>query len=216
MNDCPMKRLRCPTVVEWVTIAGVAAILAAVLVIPDTATSTRRQIERRARDFKAASVARLTDESILAADAVIAGSWIRRHRLNRSTFVFTPRPDGRLDVRFATGGCLGGCEFVRIASFANGVISLDGAIAEYLPRTYDTLYVIRVDGAEYLLPAQGLAEFEQKLRSEGDGWQWYLYRRGSFDANPNFTADRTHRDGTGGSGRSAADRAPRRAPLRTS
>ena len=92
---------------------------------------------------------------------------------------------------------------MRIASVANGVISLDGAIAEYRPRTYDTLYVISVDGAEYLLPAQWIAEFEQKLRSEGDGWQWYLYRRGSFDANPSFTADRARRDGTDGSGRSA-------------
>ncbi|MCL4205059.1 MAG: hypothetical protein KJ000_21470 [Pirellulaceae bacterium] len=172
-----MKRLRRPTVVEWITIVGVSAILAAVLLIPDTATSTRRQIERRARDFEAGSVDRLTDESILAADADIAGRWIRWHRLNRSTLFFLPRPDGRFDVRFATAGCGGGCEFVRIASFANGVIRLDGAIAEYGPRTFDTLHPIRVDGAEYLLPAHGLAEFEEKLRSDGDGWQWYPYRR---------------------------------------
>ncbi|MCC6511395.1 MAG: hypothetical protein IT423_20010, partial [Pirellulaceae bacterium] len=128
----------------------------------------RWRLEIRARNFKPTGDVELSDESIVAADSQVAGTWMCRHRLNRSSFTFLPRNDGQLDVNFSTSGCLGGCNLARIASLDAGVIHLISAVSEYLPRTYDRLYVIRIDGTEYLLPAEMLSDFERELNSGSD------------------------------------------------
>ena len=47
--------------------------------------------------------------------------------------------------RFQHEGLFGGrCDLRRTAKIDKGVIRLDAAVAEYLTRTYNTLYVIRV------------------------------------------------------------------------
>ncbi|ELP34622.1 hypothetical protein [Rhodopirellula baltica] len=176
-----MKRLRRLTVVEWLTILGVMLVLGGLL-LPDSATTTRWRLEERARDFTSVSVARLADETIVAMDVDITGTWTCSHRLNRSEFTFSPRPDGQFNVDFSRSGCLGGCQLRRTASIDRGVIGLDAAVAEYLPRTYNTLYVIRVHGAVYLLPAEWLSDFERELDADAGGWEWYVFRRGN-DAN---------------------------------
>lgn len=176
-----VKRLRRLTVVEWLTILCIVGALSTLL-LPDSATMTRWRLEKRARDFTLAGVARLTDESIIAKDADITGTWISSHRLNRSAFTFSRRDDGRFDTDFSTSGCLGGCDLRRTASVNKGVIGLDAAVAEYIPRTYNTLYVIRIDGTEYLLPAEWLPDFERELKSGSGGWKWCVFRRG-IDAN---------------------------------
>ena len=135
-----MKRLRRLTVVEWLTILFIVAVLGGLL-LPDSATTTRWHLEKRARDFASADIARLSDESILATDPDIAGTWTCRHRLDGSVFTFSRRDDGQFDVDFSTRGCLGRCDLRRTAKIDKGVIRLDAAVAEYLTRTYNTLLI---------------------------------------------------------------------------
>ncbi len=164
------------TVVEWLTILAVVIVLGGLL-LPDSATMTRWSLEKRARNFKPTFIDKLTNESIIAPDTNVVGTWTCRHSLNRSTFTFSQRNDGQLDVDFATSGCLGGCNLSRTALMDSGVTQLNSAVAEYLTRTYDRLYVIRHDGTEYLLPADTSLDFERELDSDSDGWGWYLFRR---------------------------------------
>lgn len=171
-----MKLLHRVTWDEWFTILCVAIFVGGTL-LPDSATQTRWRLERRARDFKKTITPKLHDKSIIATDAAIAGAWICRHRLDRSSFVFTGRPDGQFDADFSTSGCLGGCTLKRTARFDGGVIRLDSAVAEYVPRTYDTIYAVCIQGTEYLLPAERLSDFEQELGTGTRGWERYVFRR---------------------------------------
>jgi len=52
----------------------------------------------------------------------------------------------------------------RTATVRDGVTTLSSAVAEYLPRTYNTLYMVRVDDADYLVPADGIRDFENEAR----------------------------------------------------
>ncbi len=156
---------------------AVLAILAGLIFIPDSATSTRRSLERRARNWKPSSVPTFTDPSLIATDIALSGEWTTRRRLNHTTFKFAKRADGKYDVQFSTSGCFGGCELTRIAEISDGAIMLDGAVAEYVSRTYDILYSIRVDNIEYLLPAESVPDFERDLASGSDDWKWYVHTR---------------------------------------
>jgi len=167
-------RFHRPTIVESITIVAVLAMI----VVPDSATATRRSLERRAHNWKPSLVPNLSDRSLIATDISLSGEWTTRRRLNHTAFTFSKRPDGKYDVQFSTGGCLGGCELTRIATLSDGAIILDGAVAEYVPRTYDTLYAIRIDNDEYLLPAENVPDFERDLASGTDDWKWYVHARG--------------------------------------
>jgi hypothetical protein len=85
--------------------------------------------------------------------------------------------DGDYDVSFSTGGCLGSCELPRTATIDNGLITLNAAVAEYVPNTYRSLYVIRVRGSDYLLPTTSVADFEREIAAGTDHWQRYVLRR---------------------------------------
>jgi len=171
-------RFHRPTIVESITIVAVLAILVCLIVVPDSATATRRSLERRARNWKPSLVPNLSDRSLIATDISLSGEWATRRRLSHTAFTFAKRPDGQYGVQFSTGGCLGGCELTRIATFSDGAIMLDGAVAEYVPRTYDTIYAIRIDNDEYLLPAESVPDFERDLASGSDDWKWYVHKRG--------------------------------------
>lgn len=172
-----MLPFRKPTIAESVAVIATVGILGALILIPDSATATRRSLERRAADWKRSALPTLTDASLIATDISLAGEWMRRARLNHAAFTFVERIDQRYDVRFSTGGCLGGCEFSRIATVTEGVIVLDGTVAEYVPRTYDTIYAIRVDGGEFLLPAESVPDFERERDSGSEHWKWYVLSR---------------------------------------
>ncbi len=178
-----MKQLRQLSLIEWITLIGIAAISGALL-LPDSSLATRRQIEQRVREFDRKSAAKLTDGSIIATQADIKGTWLCRHLMNRSSFTFSQRADGKFDLEFSTSGCFGGHNLRRVASLDNGVIQLDTAVAEYLPRTYDTLYVVRIGETQYLLPAEGLIDFERELTSGSEDWQWHVFRRRSDTLDP--------------------------------
>lgn len=170
-----MRSLRRPTVVESITVVGVVTVLASVILIPDSATSTRWELERRARDWKRTAVPAPADSSLISTNVDLTGEWGNQHRLTGSTFVFTKRSQRQYDAQFATTGCFGGCSFDRVASVDNGVVTLNEAVAEYRPRTYNTLYVIRVGETNYLVPAVGIREFERALTSGTDGWRWHVF-----------------------------------------
>ncbi len=170
-------QLRRLTIVESLTVIAVLAVLAGFILIPDSATSTRRSLERRARTWNSSNAYILTDLSLIPTDVDLNGEWATRRRLNHTTFKFSKRADGKYDVQFTTGGCLGGCELMRTAECSEGTIVLDGAVAEYMPRTYNTLYAIRIDDAEYLLPADNLSDFERALASGSGNWKWYVHSR---------------------------------------
>lgn len=167
------------TIVECLTSVAVMAILASLVLIPDSATSTRRSLERRARNWKASNVPTITDRSLIATDIALNGEWTTRRRFNHTAFTFVKRTDGRYDVQFSTGGCFGGCKLSRIGTLSEGVIVLDGAVAEYLPRTYDTLFAIRIESVDYLLPAESVQHFEEAIASGSEDWRWYVHTRGN-------------------------------------
>lgn len=178
-----MRRFRRPTILEMCVLIAITGMLAALL-SDDSATATRRSLKRRARNWKPSHVPSLSDRSLIAADLSLSGEWTTRGRLSGSTFLFAQRPDGAYDAQFSTGGCFGGCELTRIARFSEGAIRLDGAVAEYVPRTYDALYAVRIENVEYLLPAESVPEFERDLASRSDAWQRHVYARAEESSEP--------------------------------
>ncbi len=170
-------RVRRPTIVECITTIAVVAILACLIFIPDSGTATRRDMERRARDRKLTVAPFLNDRSLIDTEISLTGQWRTTRRLSHTEFTFIPRTDGRYDVRFRAGGCGGGCELSRTATITDGVILFDGAVVEYSRKTYDTIYAVRVDADEYLLPAENVVDFERELASGTSDWKWYVHSR---------------------------------------
>lgn len=58
---------------------------------------------------------------------------------------------------------MGGCAFQRSGRYRNGVLALDGPLAEYAPAAYDTLYAIRLKDEDFLLPAAYVDRFRQAV-----------------------------------------------------
>ena len=176
-----MIRLRRPTIVECITIIVVIAILAGLVFIPDAATATRRDMERRARDWKPIVAPNLKDGSLLDTEVSLAGQWHTPRRLSHTEFTFDLRTDGRYNVRFRAGGCGGGCELSRTATLTDGVILFDGAVVEYSRKTYNSMVAIRLDNVQYLLPAESVADFERELATGTGDWKWYVHSRNRQD-----------------------------------
>ena len=175
-----LQYLRKTTTVELLAILGIAGALGLLLLWPDSATSTRWGLERRARNWKPSPVSGPADATSIATQIDITGEWSHRQRLASSSFTFTKRSEHQYAALFATSGCLGGCQMARIASVQAGIITLDGAVAEYLPRTYNTLYAVHVDQTDYLVPDVSLRDFEQALSSGSEGWKFYVFSRTSW------------------------------------
>jgi hypothetical protein len=58
------------------------------------------------------------------------------------------------------------------------VVTLDRAVAEYTGYTYDTLYAIRLNAGEYLLPAASVPDFErERAAATAEHWKRYLFPR---------------------------------------
>ena len=197
-------RLRRPTVVESLTMVAVLAILAGLIVFPDSATSTRRSLERRARNWNPSGVPTITDRSLIATDIALNGGWTTRRRLSHTAFTFVKRTDGKYDVRFSTGGCLGGCNLSRVGTLSDGVLVLDGAVAKYVPRTYDTMYAVRIDDADYLLPAASVRDFENAIASGSDDWRRYVHSRNNESNEQNDARERPASSGMNGESITAA------------
>lgn len=152
------------TWVELIVAIAIVGVLAVLLLGPDSSTVARRKIERRARDWTPSAADRLRpDPSLIAPDIEIAGEWESRRHLNSCSLSIRQTASNAYAVDFATGGCMGGCAFQRSGCYRNGVLTLDGPVAEYMPAAYDTLYAIRVNGEELLLPAAYVERFGEAV-----------------------------------------------------
>lgn len=174
-----MRFLRKVTVVEWAVIGAIASLLALVA-LPDNHTFTRWELERRARNWQPGVAPDLADASRLAADFALDGAWERRGHLHGSSLVFQQASESQLVATFSTAGCLGSCQLTRNVELIAGLVTLDGAVAEYGGGTYDTLVAIRVDDVDYLLPATSVHDFERAQAAGSDDWRRYLFRRGEM------------------------------------
>ena len=150
------------TLVELVVVVLIIGLLLLLLLAPDSATTARRNIERRAREWTPSAADRMRPyPSLVAPDVDIAGQWLSRRHLNSCSLSIRQTSSGAYAVDFRTGGCMGGCGFQRNAQYHNGVLALDGAVAEYMPAVYDTLYAICVNGEDLLLPATYVDQFAE-------------------------------------------------------
>jgi hypothetical protein len=177
-----MRFFRRLTIVESITLAAIGAVLASLIFIPDSATSVRRSLEKRARSWVPGSIPPLPDSLVRSTDLTLTGEWVSRAHLTRSSFVFAPGNDDNYDAQFSTSGCLGGCKLSRSARLTEGVIKLNGAVAEYIPRTYDTLYGIRIGADDYLLPAVSVLAFERERAAGSNVWKHYVFSRAEVPA----------------------------------
>jgi len=95
------------------------------------------------------------------------------------------RSDGNYDIDFATSGCLSGWQLKRTGSYRDGVLTLDRPVREYCPITFKTMYAMRVDGKELLLPAPNVDDLLKALDTAGNsrpgtiGVSFYTYGRQS-------------------------------------
>jgi len=171
-----MRRVPGVAILEIVVCLAIAALCLSLL-LPDTGTQTRRDLERRVRDWERTPVATLAEPSLLSRDCELSGDWIDRGKYHRNAFSFRRRSDDRYSVDFTTNGCMGGIGLERVSCCDKGVITLNAPVAEYSWRTYDLLYAICVDETDYLLPAESVEDFERERAAGTDVWQRYVFRR---------------------------------------
>jgi hypothetical protein len=111
----------------------------------------------------------------------IEGEWIGRTGMDSARLNIKRRPDNDYEVEFATSGCLSRWRLTRKGTYRDGTLTLDRPVQEYCPITFKTLYAIRVDGKELLLPAPSVAELLKDLDDSGNskphtiGVSFYTY-----------------------------------------
>ena len=162
----------------------IVGVLLVLVFAPDPDTLTRRKLESRARDWQPTAVDGIRPQrSIIVDDANVVGEWTVSRRLDGSSLSISPSAPNAYSVAFSTAGCCGACRMQRAARFENGVLTLDEPVAEYYPAVYDTLYAIRANGEDLLLPAPFVQQFEEGLADDRDRssrnfvMRQYVYRR---------------------------------------
>ena len=183
-----MQRFRMPTLSEGIVILGIVVVLGA-LVSPSSHTLTRWELERRVRDWKPAPLKMLGNAELLASDIDLSGDWNWKLAHSSAGITFAPRSGDEFEVHFWTGGCLGGCDWSRTATFAKGVITLDRAVAQNDRRAFNMLYAIRVEDTDYLLAEPDVPRFEEEFRREAGNCSWYVFKRGSNRITQHAPAD---------------------------
>lgn len=124
----------------------------------------------------------------------IEGDWIGRTGMDSAQMSIKRRSDREYDIDFATGGCLDHWKLKRTGSYHDGVLTLDRPVQEYCPITFKTMYAIRVDGKELLLPAPNVDDLLKDLDNSGNsrsgtiGVSFYTYGRGSDRESNRFSS----------------------------
>jgi hypothetical protein len=162
----------------------VATALIALWIAPDSRTATRREIARRVRQWRPGEEdRRLPDPKLINADAEIAGQWVvRRHRSGSTMTIIETSPTEYL-IHFSTWGCLGDCVFERRGQLHDGIFTLVEPVGEYLPVVYDRLYVVRIAGADLLLPGSFVTQLQNGLSADRSqvtddhALSWCVFRR---------------------------------------
>jgi hypothetical protein len=109
--------------------------------------------------------------SIFRPKAEIVGEWTTDDNYDSSSLSIRRKESGGFAVDFSTGGCLLDWELHREGSYARGVFRLNKPVEEYRGHVYDTLYVISVNGTEYLL-SQSAIHYHVKHDSKKGGVDW--------------------------------------------
>ncbi len=113
----------------------------------------------------------------------VEGDWIGRTGMDSARMSIQRRSSNDYDIDFATSGCLSHWELRRTGTYRDGVLTLDRPVQEYCPITFKTLYAIRVDGKELLLPASNVSNLLKDLDDDGRsrpntiGVRFYTYGR---------------------------------------
>ena len=170
-----MRRFR-----KWIVLTGVIVIgivVTVALLGPDPRTAESRAFERRVREWKPASLHVLSDKTLLASDVDLSGDWGLSSVYTSAGITFVPRSGNEFDVHFSTSSCTGQCEWSRTATFVNGTITLDRAVAVYAGEAFHTLYAIRIEGGECLLADPYVPAFEEQLRRDSGNLDWCVFKR---------------------------------------
>jgi len=111
-------------------------------------------------------------EPVLMASQVIArpdvsGTWLPAAREGLAELSLTSLRQGLYDLKFRTAGCLGHWELHRLARYSSGVLTLNFPVEQYdLKERYQKLFVVAIDGKDFLLPAADISTYLRFLRGE--------------------------------------------------
>jgi hypothetical protein len=148
---------------------GFAFLLGELLFSGDSATRARQEIEARIASWRAGSDDEIQPTpSLRRPEMEIVGDWEIRLRLAYSYVSIHATAGENYAVHFETGGCMGGYQGDRTATYHAGVLKLDKPVSEYLGgSTFDTMYAVNVDDREVLLPAAKIRQLEADSFSNG-------------------------------------------------
>lgn len=114
----------------------------------------------------------------------IEGDWLRGGHLETTTLDIKRIGPSNYSIEFYTTGCLSRWKLSRTATYSDGVVKFDRPVQEYVSRTYDRLYAIRIAGEECLIPPCNIVEIEKWLDENHTEWPedqqfkwWTLGRR---------------------------------------
>jgi len=108
-------------------------------------------------------------ESIRCRQTDITGKWWGPHSIGHAvTWLAIGSGGGRsYRVIIKGNGCLGELRLERTGEYADGVLTLDRPVQDYLGRVYKKLYAVRIAGEEYLLPSASVGEVEAAISKGG-------------------------------------------------
>ena len=98
--------------------------------------------------------------------AEIVGEWTYAF-FDGSSLSIRGKESGGYSVDFSTFGCLGRWDLQREGTYKDGVFRLKKPVEEYRPNTYDTLYVVSVNGTEYLISQSAIRFVMRKYSKNG-------------------------------------------------
>ena len=100
----------------------------------------------------------------------LEGDWQSGGLLETTTLNIKRKDSSNYAVEYYTTGCLSRWKLSRTATYSDGVLKFDRPVQEYVSRTYDRLYAIRIAGEECLIPPCHIVELEKWL--DGNHTEW--------------------------------------------
>lgn len=128
--------------------------------------------------------AQLPAKAIRRAIKDITGEWIARHSGHCCTWLNIWRTrQGSYYVEFKTLGCVGDWDLIRTGEYADGVLTLNRPVIEYVDRTYQRLHAVRIVDEQYLLPSVAVETVQEAISEDGSQvldpgvLHWHLFSR---------------------------------------
>lgn len=112
-----------------------------------------------------------TEPMLIASQVIarpdVAGTWLPAAREGQAELSLTRLQQGLYDLKFRTAGCLGHWELHRLARYSSGVLTLNYPVEQYnLKERYQKLFVVAIDGEDFLLPTADVPTYLRFLRGE--------------------------------------------------